>query len=167
LTQIISWLIILSAVPMLLLEIIQVCSTPLVRYFQMSANILDFFCIGMYYVSGVFLLFNDGARTTNTISIYCVAVLFSFCKVYSDLRILDDFRDLSSVMQHIFINMGPFLLIFVLFIICFSNIFYTSKFYDKNLLHHLGSRHYGYYIMWSYDYIFGNWSPPSPEDSSL
>lgn len=64
--------------------------------------------------------------------------------------------------------MYGFLFVFVGTIVCFSNIFYVSRFYNENSVYpESQTRHYGLYMLWAYDYTFGNIPLATPEDVNL
>lgn len=80
--------VIFTTMPLVLWEAIPLCSSPK-KYFNWKTNktnYLDLITIFCYLLNS-FVMISDNSRSTGTVSVYCISIFISFCKLYNDLRI--------------------------------------------------------------------------------
>lgn len=130
-------------------------------YFNQT-NLPDALCIQSYIANFVIWFIVDKS-TTWTVSIQCIAIAFGFLKLWIDQNYINFIRAFNKNLIRVLNSIGAFFIIIILFLLCFGEIFYTSKFYLDN---DYGNSYFDY-IMVTYDIFFGNWGPGTFEDPKL
>ena len=136
------------------------------RYLNIT-NIIDFISISMYQINSIVIMLSENKRNTETISVFSITLCCGFQKLYNNLQTIDTFRQLTNALYEIFDKIKAFMIQFVLALIYYSNITYVSRFYNDKQILQSQNYHWLHYVLYSYDYSFGNWDSASPEDTNL
>jgi hypothetical protein len=94
---------------------------------------------------------------TEVISIYVLSVCSSFAQFYIDLRVWGFLRLLSYAISKILNDNRYFFCIVGMFIVFGAHVFYMTKFYDGHEIAEGYDRNYGWYLYWTFEYLFGNY----------
>ena len=92
---------------------------------------------------------------------YVVTILLQTTKFYLNLKAVDFIRALSNKIFGITRKILPFFIIVVIFLLCFTNIFYVSE-----LFYGTTSSWFGY-LMQTYYIFFAAWSQPTPRTPNM
>jgi len=116
----------------------------------------------MYAVYAITNIAIDSKTTeVHSIDLYTIALFLGFCKFYSNLEVNILIREYTNHLAEIVKTIYPFSIIIIIFIICFSNIFYVTGFYHDDE----GANTYLAYVRHTYNHLFANWDPGSPRRS--
>ena len=163
----VNWLIISITFILTIYELLQLCATGM-NYITSFGNIIDLVTFALIYTNSIHQLTVVGEEkySVDHVSLYVCAFFLAFVKLYRGLNIIDFIRSLTSKLVTIIQEISNFLIIMVVCILCFSMIFYASKFYDGED-GQKDTRNYWLYILYTYDMMFGSWNTMSPADPNL
>lgn len=132
------------------------------KYLYTTTNLIDLTAIFFFISSAQYLQTNQTSDAMTT-SLYSIALLLGFIKLYKNLEVQDEFRHLSYALFKIISDQKIYMFLAFQFITSFSMIFFVTKFNDnKEIKGH--EKQYYLYTLSSYEYVFGNWESVNPDD---
>lgn len=130
------------------------------KFFSVIEHIIDLFTIIAYGLNFiVWYLWPE--RSTLTVFTQAIVVLFGFTKLWLQMNYIDLIRQFNSNIIRVLGSIKAFLVIVMMFVLCFAEVFFVSEFYHDN---DYGTG-FGDYCMVAYDVFFANWGASSmPEE---
>lgn len=140
-------------------ECIQIIALGFVAYFRDPLNWLD---LAAQIAAQVTSLWNLSFGVSVTLrNMYVITILLQTTKFYLNLKAVDFIRALSNKIFGITRRILPFFIIVVIFLLCFTNIFYVSELFYGTTTSWPG------YLMQTYYIFFAAWATPTPRTTDM
>lgn len=158
-----------SVVILNIYEVLQIIAAKGNTYWEDPLNYIDILAQVLTQVSSFYILLGSEEITTTaadgTVSttlddssknIYVLAQLFQTIKFYFNLKTVDFVRDLTNKIFDIIYAINAFLFVMVIFLLCFTNVFYVNYFIAPD------NKTWLQYLLQTYYILFGAFEDPSP-----
>ena len=151
-----AFITIVSSTLLAIYEIMQLLASGL-DYFADQYNILDVITQCFAQTSSCYLLTLSKPNDINT-DLLSVTQFLQFFKLFSNLKAIDSFRQFANKIVRVILSLYAFFIIVALFLLCFTNIFYVTDFYQGED----SKPDWWLYLMYTYYIFFAAWTDPSP-----
>ena len=159
--HIISWGQLIAAFILLIYEILHLLASGIKNYFSRFGNYIDLLSIALYHVNSLMMINIKYIAELSqdekclVFNIYSLTILFGFLKLIVNLNMTGPIRRLAFRMQAMVGSIYTLSGVTVLFVICFTHIFYFTSF---RLSDEDASTSYKQTAIQTYDMLFNHWT---------